>query len=572
VSTCRKEHCAGGNQQREQFKPHVEITVFTKSGGPLTKRIWLLADGSVKSDGSACVMSEGVAERAQIVNVEQLATLIKQLAPNQAIALGALRTGLPQRVQVITKARLKGTQQDFIARTGDSIIYRKRQPTFALLDYDTKGMPEEVAAELKRLGGYWPALLSVLPALRTVAYVMRRSTSAGLSRPDTGEKLPGGGLHIYVVVQDGSDIERFLRSFHDRCWLAGLGWMMVGAGGQLLDRSIVDRCVGSPERLVFEGGPILVPPLQQDRKSRRPVATGGEVLDTVAACPPLTIVENAKLSELKAKEAHRLSSDAARVRAAFIAQQATYIIECTGMSARDAERVAVRQRNGILLPAVVLPFDETDFAGCTVADVLADPDRFDGATMADPLEGIEYGRCKAKIMRRPDGTPWIHSFAHGRTVYELKLDASAVREAMEQADSDVVAKIFVELAAAADLDDLDLEGLRNLAAERSGANKRTISAMLNAVQKEHAAKHADQERKRRFAERTDPRPQIMEPALDAPWLPQMGVLNDVLGGLSSAKPPTRDIDGVIARVCKIAIPNTHAFTPNEANVEEHDHD
>ena len=570
MSTRRK---AGDNQQREQFTPHVEITVFTKSGGPLTKRILLLADGSVKSDGSACVMSQGVAERAQIVNVEQLATLIKQLAPNQAIALGALRTGLPERVQVVTKARLKGTQQDVIARTGDGIIYRKGQPTFALLDYDTKGMPEEVAAELKRLGGYWPALLSVLPALRAVAYVMRRSTSAGLSRSDTGEKLPeSDGLHIYVVVQDGSDTDRFLRSFHDRCWLAGLGWMMVGAGGQLLDRSIVDRCVGGPERLVFEGGPILVPPLEQDQKSRRPVATDGEVLDTVVACPPLTIVENAKLRELKAKEAHRLSSEAAKVRAAFIVQQAKNIIERTGMSARDAERVAARQRNGILLPAVVLPFDEPDFAGCTVADVLADPDRFDGATMADPLEGIKYGPCKAKIMRRPDGTPWIHSFAHGRTVYGLKLDASAVRAAMEQADNNVVAKIFVELAPAADLDDLDLEGLRNLAAERSGANKRTISAMLNAAQKEHAAKRAEQERKRRFAERTDPRPQIMEPALDAPWLPQMGVLNAVLGGLSSAKPPTRDIDGVIARVCKIAIPNTHAFTPNGANAEEHDHD
>ena len=65
--------------------------------------------------------------------------------------------------------------------------------------------------------------------------------------------------------------------------------------------------------------------------------------------------------------------------------------------------------------------------GCTVADVLADPERFEGATLADPNEGLDYGRCKAKILRRSDGTPLIHSFAHGRTVYELKLDAAAVR-------------------------------------------------------------------------------------------------------------------------------------------------
>ena len=59
----------------------------------------------------------------------------------------------------------------------------------------------------------------------------------------------------------------------------------------------------------------------------------------------------------------------------------------------------------MLLPDIELPFDDEAFAGCTVADVLADPDRFDGATLADPLEGVAYGIGKAKIMRRRDGTP-----------------------------------------------------------------------------------------------------------------------------------------------------------------------
>ena len=56
-----------------------------------------------------------------------------------------------------------------------------------------------------------------------------------------------------------------LKALHARCWLAGFGWMMVGAGGQLLERSIVDRVVGAPERLIFEGPPLVVPPLEQDR-------------------------------------------------------------------------------------------------------------------------------------------------------------------------------------------------------------------------------------------------------------------------------------------------------------------
>ena len=43
------------------------------------------------------------------------------------------------------------------------------------------------------------------------------------------------------------------------------------------------------------------------------------------------------------------------------------------------------------------------------------------------MKGSDYGPCKAMVMRRSDGTPWIHSFAHGRTVYELKYDTSCDR-------------------------------------------------------------------------------------------------------------------------------------------------
>ena len=59
------------------------------------------------------------------------------------------------------------------------------------------------------------------------------------------------------MLQDGGDIERFLRDLHDRCWLHGLGWHMIGSAGQLLDRSLVDRMVAYGERLCFEGAPII---------------------------------------------------------------------------------------------------------------------------------------------------------------------------------------------------------------------------------------------------------------------------------------------------------------------------
>ena len=49
-----------------------EITIFTKSDGPLTKRITLAADGTIISDASGCVMSRGKAQRTKVADVEQL--------------------------------------------------------------------------------------------------------------------------------------------------------------------------------------------------------------------------------------------------------------------------------------------------------------------------------------------------------------------------------------------------------------------------------------------------------------------------------------------------------------------
>ena len=166
--------------------------------------------------------------------------------------------------------------------------------------------------------------------------------------------------------------------------------------------------------------------------------------------------------------------------------------------------------------------------------MLANPECFEGETLADPLEGVAYGRCVAKIMRRADGTPWIHSFAHGRTIYELKYDATAVRKAMEKAVKEEVVATFALLAADADIDAVELAELRQLAKKLSGVGLRVIDGALKAAQQKQAAQDAMAARARRAARRQDPRPQIRAPFPDEPWLPQMGVLNDVIGRVTDS--------------------------------------
>src|SRR5262249_33915167 len=151
--------------------PEIELTKFTKEGGPLTKKIFLFADGTLQKDGSACVMARGWAERVKVTSADAFGRLIKDLASSQAIALGALRPDLPDRVEVTTKRMLDGggmrSRGPIIARTGTNIVYRGS--AFVLLDYDSKGMPTTVATLLKQQGGFLGALMTLLPTLKDTA-------------------------------------------------------------------------------------------------------------------------------------------------------------------------------------------------------------------------------------------------------------------------------------------------------------------------------------------------------------------------------------------------------------------
>ncbi len=551
----------------------IEITGLIKTGGPLTKRISLSPEGALISDGSACVMSKGRAKRLVLNNLTEFADLVRDLDSSEAIALGVLRADLQDQVEVTTQDRLAtlngSAPLDLIARNATYISYKAGHAALALIDIDTKGMPDEVKKRIHEVGGYWHALVSVLPELATTGRIVRRSTTTGLSRTDTGETFDGSeGRHIYVLVEDGADVDRFLRTLHERCWLSGFGWHMVGAGGTLLDRSIVDRMVGMPERLVFEGPPVLIAPLTQDLVLRKPRIHDGTPLNTKQICPPLRIVETAQLKDIKSRSAHRFAPERAKAREDFIAKHSDRLAQRSGITAPAARRIIERQCDGVLLPDVVLPWDDIEFAGCTVAAVLADPARFVGATMADPLEGVIYGRTKAIVMQRPDGSPWIHSFAHGRVVYELRYDARAIMAAIATAPDDQIVSLFTRLAAVADLSGGEAETIRNEISRRSGIGKRTLDNQLKQEREERAKARAKEEADRRAAERQDLRPQIPAPPSDAPWLPQMQVLNDVLGSSTALEPPMRDIEGAIAQVMVRRVPNMHALTRDGANEGE----
>jgi hypothetical protein len=550
--------------QRQTGNGSAEIVTFSKSNGPLSKKISLDDSGKLISDGSACVMARGTARRVAIADIGELATLISSCQSHEALALGRLRGDLPDNVDVITKRKLNGADAGIIARTADHIRYQRGTHGFVLGDYDTKGMPEDLARRIAGLGGFVAALTSVLPALATTARLLRASTSAGLYRFDTRTWLPGSnGAHLYLAVQDVADSERFLRTLHNRCWLAGFGWYMISASGQLLERSIIDRMVGQPERLVFEGPPELIPPLAQDDAARQPVINDGAWLDTLAQCPPLRADEQAWLEEIRTKTAYHIEGDRVRIRDEFIRKQAKTLAQQSGISESAARTIIERQCRGTLLPSITLPFDDDDLVGKTVADVLADPESFLGETLADPLEGIGYGRGVAKIMRRDDGSIFIHSFAHGRAIYELKLDAAAVRAACERAAEDEIITTLIRLILSAEINAIEIAILIDWAQKKTGFGKREINRLLKEARSAKVAEEKQRERKRLAAERTDPRPQMPVPKLDVAYLPEMEKYSEVIVHSPEPIPPARNVEGDLNRARKRPLMSIHAYSKSE---------
>jgi hypothetical protein len=247
-----------------------EITLITKLGpNPvMTKKIFLDATGTVRSDGSQCLMVQGTASTMPPATASAFAELIESCRSDQAFALGTLRADISTPAAITTKNNLKNNP-GAITRSRDYIDYRSGHQAWVLSDSDLKGIPANVLANIEARGGIWIVLLAIAPGLGRAARVARASTSAGLFREDNGELFPGsGGAHNFILVKDGADAERFLRDLHDLCWLHGFGWHLIGKAGQLLDRSLVDCMVGYGERLVFEAAPIITPPLAQDLSKR----------------------------------------------------------------------------------------------------------------------------------------------------------------------------------------------------------------------------------------------------------------------------------------------------------------
>ena len=83
--------------------------------------------------------------------------------------------------------------------------------------------------------------------------------------------------------------------------------------------------------------------------------------------------------------------------------------------------------------------------------------------------------------------------------------------------------------------------------------------------KEAREQRKQENRQQRMAERADPRPQITVPEHDAPWLPHVRTVCDVLANVSRAEPPVRNVERRCSRLRTRVIPKLHLLNTQTNN-------
>lgn len=402
------------------------ITVFASDDKTLSKRYALGADGRLVSDGSACAMSSGLAQRFDASTADELAAIINKCEPRNAICVGRFINPALQKTRITTAGREADGE---ISRTKENFDFADG-PGWAPLDADGTGDADVFAT-----------LCAVIPELLVTARVSRASTSFGLSNAFTGELFPAsGGVHIFPLLKDQRDLPRFVEDLNKRLWLAGHGWIKLAANGKALERSPVDTALKDPTRLIFEGGPDLGPGLAQ--AARPAVAYAGGALDSLLACPPLSEAEVGQYKRLVAEAKARKQTECDQVRTDWDAGHIKARM-AKGMPEAEARAAVSRITDGDELdPLFELHFDRLGVV--TVADVLANSKKYVDQPMADPIEGVAYGHGKAKLYRRPDGGLWVKSFAHGDCEYTLPAPERASAESVFDDDQATVERIAAQ--------------------------------------------------------------------------------------------------------------------------------
>ena len=231
--------------------------------------------------------------------------------------------------------------------------------------------------------------------------------------------MHNSGIHIFIPVQDTTHAMEYGALLTERLWLNGYGYIALSANGSMLERTPIDSAVFSPERLDFVGKPVIA---NSGLKYLAPetVYVEGKMLD-LSTLPALTVEEAQQVSQLKAEAKVLMLQGSATKKEEWGAQKVSELVD-KGTDLDTARSTVAAMLDGggkDLFGSFTLVFSDPMLGTVTVCNVLSNPERYDRKSLADPLEGVGYGKSLAKFYYNNGDTPLINSFAHSGCIYFL---------------------------------------------------------------------------------------------------------------------------------------------------------
>jgi hypothetical protein len=256
--------------------------------------------------------------------------------------------------------------------------------------------------------------------------------------------------------------------------------------------------------------------------------------------------------------------------------------KAAAMTQQIAEIIVFQKRGGVLSKRLHLNADgklENDSSECRMAtgaaarlvlgsigDLAAfiDVCPSDIALALGQLKGAPGAPVPVFTKRQLCAGAFIHSFAHGRGIYELVPDVAFIRAQLASLTGAQLVKTFAELLACARLDAIEEAELIEWVSDTAKIGKMVVKQQLKDARAAAARLRAQAARVHLLATRTDPRTRMRAPCEDAPWLPEMQAYEAVLLKINAGIPPTRDMDLNLNTLWSTEIPGTHAYSSKGA--------
>jgi hypothetical protein len=417
------------------FKAKITVWQFPKRAAA-TKRFLIDAEGRLQKvsprfvDGLGRVVEATLPDiaRGHLASADQPAVLIYSV-PKQTPSDGRFviaSTATAREAGFRADRVFRGLDPDIpvVTRTLANFERPAGEPGFLLIDVD--GFSRPLAWVIAKLAAAWPEIV--------VAPVLSLPSSSGFVCLQ-GETPRPSGWHVIIGISDTSDAARALDVLFERLWLVpGAHHVIVSARGAALEKTLADRAIGNLVQPHFFQAPLICEGVT--RQAPQPSIRNADApgVDTRLTLPDLSFEEQLRVSTAKAAALSAAQPQIVEVRNRLALEAALRDVASAGGDIgaaieRHHERMAGEDRGNLDPKATSLHFDS--FGWQTADDLSADPAKYHGQTLADPVEpeygGINgrMGRNKAICHLAPDRMSFtIRSFAHsaGRpNVFHLPL-------------------------------------------------------------------------------------------------------------------------------------------------------